>query len=197
MVLRRGQEFDLLTVKRLGLVRDSMAIAWVDCYREFAQQAGLKPDPETEAAIRRAAAMPYEVRQDLLEGASETLAWLYGAGFEVTIWTAGDQEVQSRKVLESGLAHLVHRRCIVLDKTPERLTHHLGDRDPARTFVVGNSVYSDIRPALAVGIPAFHIPRETWAYDRGDLDLTNPLYQRVERITDLPAALRNRFRHAV
>lgn len=197
IVRQLGQEHDVAAVKRLGLVRDSLAIGWVECYRELCGRAGLAADPESEAAIRRACQMPYEVRQDLLPGAAETLTWLHTAGFEITIWTAGDQEVQGRKIRESGLGHLVHRQAIVLDKTPERLLEHLESRDPARSFVVGNSLHSDVRPALALKIPAYHVHRETWAYDHAVLDIADPNYIRLETITDLPGRLSTRFKLAV
>jgi putative hydrolase of the HAD superfamily len=196
-VLKRGREHDVAVARRMGLVRDSLWTAWVECYREMCGQKGLAPDAATEEAIRRSCQMPYEVRQELLPGAPEMLAWLHERGFEVTIWTAGDQDVQSRKIAESGLAHLVHRTQIVPDKTPERLSLAMGEREPGACFVLGNSIHSDIRPALAVGVLGVHIPTETWAYDHGRLDLSDPNYHQIDRITDLPAALTSRFRLAV
>jgi putative hydrolase of the HAD superfamily len=193
----RGREKDLAVARRMGLVKESLPTAWVECYRELCAEQGIRADQATEDAIRRACRMPYEVRQEILPGAAETLAWLRDRGFEVTIWTAGEQEIQARKVAESGLAHLVHRTQVVLDKTPERLLAAMGDREREACFVVGNSIHSDIRPALAVGTLAYHVPTETWAYDHGKLDLSDPNYSRIERITDLPGALAIRFRLAV
>lgn len=197
LVRTRGQEYDLAVARRVGLGKDSLGIAWSECYREFCMGAGQEPDPEAEAAIWRSCRLPYEVKQDLLPGAAETLAWLHGQGFEVTIWTAGDNDVQSRKIAESGLMHFVHRTQIVPEKNPERLRAALAERDHARSFVVGNSIHSDIRPALAVGLPAFHVPVETWAYDHGKLDVTDPNYHQIQGIEELPPALVRRFRLAV
>lgn len=196
-VRHRGEELDLAVAKRIGLVKESMGIAWTECYREFCHKAGMEPVPDSEEAVRLACTMPYTVRQELLPGSAEMLAWLHQAGFEITIWTAGDQDVQSRKINESGLAHLVHRRAIVPDKTPDRLLAALGERELERCFVAGNSLHSDIKPALAVGVAALHIPAETWAYDHGHVDLEHPLYTRVESVSELPAVVANRFRMAV
>lgn len=196
-VFRRGEELDVATVRRLGLVRNSMAMAWVECYREFCHLAGVTPDPETESGLERACRMPYEVRQGLLSGAPETLEWLHRNGFEVTIWTGGDPEVQGRKIHDSGLQHLIHRQEIALNKTPERLLEALGDREISRSFVVGNSIHSDVLPALTIGLTAYHLPVQTWAFDRAQLDAGHPLYHRVDRITDLPEMLARRFRLAV
>ncbi|HEY3368209.1 MAG TPA: HAD family hydrolase [Symbiobacteriaceae bacterium] len=192
-IRKRGQEIDLATARRIGLGRESFSIAWIECYRELCGLSGLPADGETEAALGRACQMPYEVRQDLLPGAAGTLAWLYASGFEVIIWTAGDSDVQARKIQNSGLEGYIHRAEIVPDKDPERLTRALAGRDRRHCFVVGNSVHSDIRPALAVGIAAYHVPAETWAYDHGRLDFADPNYERLERIADLPRVLGPRF----
>jgi putative hydrolase of the HAD superfamily len=194
VVRQRGQENDVAVARKMGLVRESFSIAWVETYREFCLKAGRSVDPAAEEALWLACQQPYEVRQELLAGAAETLHWLHASGFEVTVWTAGDQAVQSRKIAESGLAHLVHRQEIVVDKTPERLQVALGARNPDLCFVVGNSIHSDIRPALALGVLALHVPAETWAYDHAHLDLSDPNYRMIERVTDLPQALGDRFR---
>lgn len=196
-VARRGAELDVIVAKRIGLVKESLATAWVECYREFCGRTGAAVDGAVEAELRRLCAMPYEVRQELLPGGAETVQWLHAHGFEVTIWTAGEVPIQSRKIKESGLAPYIHREAIVLDKSPERLLEFIGERDRSRCFVVGNSAHSDIRPALALGIAAFHIDVETWAYDHRQVDQSDPNYHRLERITDLPHLLAKRFPLAV
>lgn len=193
-VRQRGQELDVAVARRMGLVQASFGTAWTEAYREFCQLRGQAPDPAAEEAIWEACGQPYQVRQELLPGAAETLTWLHASGFEVTIWTAGEDAVQSRKIAESGLGHLVHRQQIVVDKTPERLQAAMGQRNPELCFVVGNSMHSDIRPALALGVMAVHVPADTWAYDHAHLDVSDANYRVVERITDLPTVLSDRIR---
>lgn len=192
-VRSRGRELDLATARRMGLVQESLSTAWLACYREFAEGAGLACDPETERAVRETCRRPYEVRQEVLPGAREVLAWLRSQGFEVVIWTAGEHRVQLRKIRESGLTHLINRAHVVPDKTPDRLRAALEGRDPARCFVVGNSVHSDIRPALEVGLLAVHVPAETWAYDEAELDHGHPRYRRVDEITQVPGVVAEWF----
>lgn len=196
-VARRGADLDVIVARRMGLVKESLATAWVECYREFCAVRGLSREDGVEAELRGICSWPYVVRQELLPGGPETLQWLHANGFEVTIWTAGEEPIQGRKIKESGLGHWVHREAIVLDKSPERLAEFIGDRDLARCFVVGNSAHSDIRPALALGIAAFHIDVATWAYDHRRVDAQDPNYHRLEQIGDLPFLLAKRFRLAV
>ena len=196
-VERRGRELDVAVARQMGLVKESFSVAWVRCYREFAGRARRKADPALEREIERLCAVPYEARQELLPGAAETLRWLHQSGFEVTIWTAGEEHIQRRKIRESGLTPWIHRQVVVLEKSPERLREWIGDRDPQRCFVVGNSRHSDIRPALAVGVTAYHVDVYTWAYDHLEVDEADPNYHRLRHIGELPHALAERFRLAV
>lgn len=197
LVARRGAELDVIVARRIGLVKESFATAWIECYQEFCTSQAVAPRAEVLLELRRICTWPYEIRQELLPGGPETVQWLHASGFEVTIWTAGVPEVQGRKIRESGLSPWVHREAIVLDKSPERLREFVGERDLARCFVVGNSAHSDIRPALALGIPAYHLDVDTWAYDHLKVDLSDSNYHRLERIGDLPFLLAKRFRLAV
>lgn len=190
---RRGAELDVAVARRMGLGMDALITSWTQCYHEFCAAAGIAPDREVEARLRRLCALPYEVRQELLPGAAETLEWLYTRGFEVTIWTAGDFAVQARKIRESGLVHLIHRQAIVPVKTAERLREYIGDRDPKRCFVVGNSAHSDVSPALSLGVAAFHIDVQTWAYDHVEVDRGDRNYHPLPHIGALPRAVAQRF----
>jgi putative hydrolase of the HAD superfamily len=192
-VHKRGRELDVVVATRLGLVRDSLCIAWTECYHEACTLVARRPDPGVLAEIASTCRMPYEVKQTLLPGALEMLSWLHAESFEITIWTAGDQEVQQRKVRDSGLSHLIHRVEVVLEKTPERLHLALGERDRSRSFVMGNSARSDIHPALTIGVMALHIPVESWAYDLSHLDVSSPHYHRINDRSHLLRLLSDRF----
>lgn len=194
---RRGAELDVEVARKMGLVKESLVTSWLACCREFAERAGKAVDPEVERELRRLCAIPYETRQELLPGAADTLRWLHDAGFEVTIWTAGEESIQRRKIRESGLSPWIHRQAVVLEKTADRLREYMGGRDPESCFVVGNSRHSDIRPALAVGVAAYHVDVHTWAYDHLEVDEADPNYIRLERIDELPALLAQRFPVAV
>jgi len=196
-VARRGAELDVEVARQMGLVQESLVTSWLACCREFSERAGKAVDPELESELRRLCAIPYEIRQELLPGAAETLRWLHDVGFEVTIWTAGEEHIQQRKIRESGLTRWIHRQAVVLEKTPARLREYMGGRNPARCFVVGNSRHSDIRPALAVGVAAYHIDVHTWAYDHLEVDEADPNYVRLGRIDELPPVLMKRFPLAV
>lgn len=192
-ILLAASEFDLKVSRRVGLGRDSYPSAWVACYEHFCDRAGRRPRQDERERVRAIANWPYEQRQPLVDGAAETLDLLRQEGHELIVWTAGDGEVQQRKVEESGLADRFHEVRVVPKKDSAGLRRLMGARDRARCVVVGNSAASDVRPALELGLLALHIPADTWVFDEAQINVDDPLYVRLESIRMVPATLKARL----
>ena len=103
---------------------------------------------------------------------AETLREIRGKGrYTMVVFTKGDQLEQEQKFLRSGLADMFDDLIIVSDKTPqayERLCKLFGAK-PAETVMIGNSLKSDIRPAIQAGCHAIHIPHAiTWQHEHAE-----------------------------
>ena len=120
-------------------------------------------------------------------GAAETLRALHGR-VPLALVTKGDLLDQERKIALSGLAPLFDAVEIVSAKTPEtyaRLFAALGV-DAARAMMVGDSMRSDVRPAVSLGAWGVHVPAGTaWAVERAP-DPPGSRFVRLARIADLP-----------
>lgn len=122
----------------------------------------------------------------------ETLASLAGQ-YRLVLITKGDLFDQERKLEQSGLADFFHAVEIVSDKraqTYARIFTRYGD-GPGNSVMVGNSLKSDVLPAIEAGSWGIHVPHElTWALDHADapVDLP-PRFRRVEKFAALPALL--------
>ena len=121
---------------------------------------------EIMAAGRDMLAHPIE----LLPFARETVMALSGA-FRVLLITKGDLLDQERKLAQSGLGDLFDGVEIVSDKTPTIYTtifaRHGTGADQA--MMVGNSMKSDVLPALVAGSWGVHVPHGlTWELERAD-----------------------------
>lgn len=138
---------------------------------------------EILAAGREMAAHPVET----LPQAREALEQL-AASHRLVLITKGDLFDQERKLAQSGLGELFHGVEIVSDKTPEvyrRIFERHGD-GPQRAMMVGNSLKSDVLPALAAGAWAVHIPHElTWALEHAEEPVGAPRYRRLARLSAL------------
>lgn len=106
--------------------------------------------------------------------------------------TKGDVFDQERKLAASGLAEYFAAIEIVADKTPEAydriFKRHTDGAE--RTVMVGNSLRSDILPALAAGSFAVYVPHDlTWSYEHAEEPINEPRYAKIEHLGTLAEAL--------
>ena len=112
-----------------------------------------------------------------LPGVEHTLRWLHeNTGLPLVVFTKGELLDQQHKLERSGLQHFFAHTEITSDKgEPEfsALCAKLGVQ-PAAMLMVGNSLKSDIAPALAVGCQAVYVPfHVTWQLEHAD-DIAHP-----------------------
>jgi putative hydrolase of the HAD superfamily len=126
-----------------------------------------------------------------LPGVRETLPLLAARGRLVVV-TKGDLFHQEAKVAASGLGEHFHGVEIVSEKTPEayaRVFARYGVK-PESAVMVGNSLRSDVWPALEAGAFAVHIPSEyEWDRERADTPNDQPRFARLAAIAELPGWL--------
>lgn len=136
------------------------------------------------AAGRRLLAHPVE----LLDGIGETLAALHARGSLVLV-TKGDLFHQEAKIAASGLGDYFAAIEIVSDKTPATF-HRLFDRHgvaPHETVMAGDSLRSDIHPALTAGAWAAFIPQPlAWSHEQAAVPLDHARFRQLATLADLP-----------
>ena len=139
---------------------------------------------EILAAGREMLAHPVET----LPHARETLEALAGT-YRLVLITKGDLFDQERKVAQSELGELFEAVEIVSDKarsTYERIFNRHGD-GPESSMMVGNSLKSDVLPAIEAGSWGVYVPHDlTWAYEHGEMPLDAPRFRQVAHLGELP-----------
>ncbi|WP_018898553.1 HAD family hydrolase [Rhizobium sp. 2MFCol3.1] len=117
----------------------------------------------------------------------ETLAALSDHYLLVLI-TKGDLFDQERKLAQSGLGDFFHAVEIVSDKTAvtyRRIFSKIGG-GPERAMMVGNSLKSDIVPAIAAGSYGVFVPHElTWVLEHVEEPTEAPRFRKIERLGEL------------
>ena len=125
---------------------------------------------------------------ETLPGVRETLEQL-ASEYQLVLITKGDLLDQEQKLARSGLGELFHAVEIVSDKTADtyrRLFARHGN-GPDRSMMVGNSLKSDIVPALEAGSWGVHVPHPlTWALEQAEPPGDAQRYRQIEEITGLP-----------
>lgn len=132
-----------------------------------------------------------DIGRELLSHPVETLPRVRDAlealagNYLLVLITKGDLFDQERKLAQSGLGDFFDAVEIVSDKTAvtyRRIFSKVGD-GPERAMMVGNSLKSDIVPALAAGSYGVFVPHElTWVLEHVEEPKEAP---RFRKITDL------------
>lgn len=125
---------------------------------------------------------------ETLPGVDETLAEL-AENYRLVLVTKGDLMDQERKLAASGLGELFAAVEIVSEKdrsTYDRVFARHGS-GAAEAVMAGNSMKSDVLPAIEAGAWAAHIPYHiTWAHELADAPEGNARYVSLSRIGELP-----------
>lgn len=139
---------------------------------------------EILAAGREMLAHPVETLPHVRE-TLETLA----ASYRLVLITKGDLFDQERKVAQSGLGEFFTAVEIVSDKarlTYERIFARFGD-GPETGMMVGNSMKSDVLPAIEAGSWGVFVPHElTWSVEHAEAPDQSPRFRRIADLGELP-----------
>ena len=124
---------------------------------------------------------------ETLPGAREAVEALVGR-YRLVLVTKGDLFDQERKLAASGLGELFDGVEIVSDKnraTYERVFTRHGD-GPERAMMIGNSLKSDVVPAIEAGGWGVYVPHElTWVVEHADEPEGHPRFRRIQHLGEL------------
>ena len=112
--------------------------------------------------------------------------------YRLILVTKGDIFDQERKLAASGLAEYFAAVEVVSDKNEAtyRRIFARHTEGAAHSVMVGNSLKSDILPAISAGAFAVYVPHDlTWSYEHADEPEGEPRFARVEHLGLLEAEL--------
>ena len=121
---------------------------------------------------------------ELLPGVEPALD-LLARRFRLVLITKGDLLHQERKILGSGLARHFDSVEIVSDKSAETYRRVFGTLSATgpEAAMLGDSVRSDIIPALAAGAWALHVPQAPgWSHEAAPVPADHPHYRHFDDV---------------
>jgi len=186
------REIDVQNVQRFGLSSERFPTSCVEAYETLAKESHRPVDASVVERIRHAATSVFRRRAPLVPAARSTLERLRSR-YRLVLLTQGDRAVQEKRIADSGLADLFERTEIVSQKTVDvlrRLLDELG-ADPAATWFVGNSIASDVNPAIGAGLHAVWVDAHVWEHERREdllrSKLVHPAKQLEDVLREIPA----------
>lgn len=128
---------------------------------------------------------------ELLDGVGDTIARLAERA-ELVLVTKGDLLHQEMKLAASGLGDYFAAVEIVSDKTTDTFRRLIAARGiaPDQAIMAGDSLRSDILPALDAGAWAAFVPHDiVWNHERAPEPRDHPRFRRLDRLADLPTLI--------
>jgi putative hydrolase of the HAD superfamily len=184
------REFDLLNVRAMGMSQERFPLSSREALLEVGRRHGVVVSAELSHAIERASRSVFTMKAPVVPHAPETLQML-APHFHLVLLTKGDEVVQQRRVNESGLNGWFERVEIVGEKTDAPFSQLVEQFDVAadRSWSIGNSLVSDINPALRVGLNAIWIEAHVWEHERRELSPLHPRLVTLERLEQVAQVL--------
>jgi putative hydrolase of the HAD superfamily len=130
---------------------------------------------------------------EMLPHVQETLAAL-ASDYRLVMITKGDLFDQERKLAESGLGDFFAGVEIVSEKSASTYTRAFQrfGTGPEQAMMVGNSLKSDVVPAIAAGSWGVYIPHAlNWVLEHDEEPVASPRYRRLNDLGELTPLLKD------
>jgi putative hydrolase of the HAD superfamily len=180
------REIDLRNVKKMGVSPERFPLSSVQAVVELADRHAITPTDQLRETVDRASRSVFLMKAPIVDSAASTLSAL-SSHYCLALLTKGDEAIQQRRVETSGLAAWFDRIDIVADKNEEVFTLivDLCGFSPHRSWSVGNSLASDVYPALRAGLNAIWIDAHVWEHERREGFSAHPRLQTLEHFEDV------------
>jgi putative hydrolase of the HAD superfamily len=173
--------------KQYGLGPRRMEPAFVATYERLCAARGLTPDPQLAARAAELGRSCYGTPA-AFEGALHALQRLVAVHPTVIYTQSGELEYQLSCIRGAGVVDIVNEERVRVCERKDAVAfrealHWYGVADPAGAWMIGNSMRSDINPALEAGANAILIESaDPWEYDM--VEPHGPYFHRVPSFSD-------------
>lgn len=160
------QSTDLKNVDKLGFSKERFPTSMAETYRYLCKLHGYRSEVSDEERMKAIGYSVFCKRPLLLDHAKQVLTQLHPF-YRLILATKGDRDVQQSRVEHSGLRSYFHAVYVLEQKTELEIRKIIDEcnLDIAKSWSVGNSLRSDIKPALLTGLKAIWVPHDTWVYE--------------------------------
>ncbi|WP_334077225.1 HAD family hydrolase [Paenibacillus sanfengchensis] len=187
-------EIDVAGVQKIGFVSTHFPQSLIDTYRYFCRLLGREIRLAEEDKLLKLGMSVYDQEVEPYPGMELTLELLERQGHELYLYTGGETVIQQRKIEQMKLANYFQDRIYIrrhknIDALEEILSSRTFDRK--NTWMIGNSLRTDIAPALSAGINSIYIKHPTeWSYNLIDLKKTTDTQMyTISSLTEVPSII--------
>jgi putative hydrolase of the HAD superfamily len=184
------RKLDLANVEILGLAPTRFPTSCQQACEQVSIGAGRDVDLSLTLLVYHAAERVFEQPAPVQNAARQVLESLRDS-WKTVLFTKGDATVQERRVRESGLGPLFTEIRVVDQKSSIQWFQLIEDLsvNVERSWSVGNSIPSDIVPAIENGMSAAWIPAHVWEHEAQGERPVSPRFVELKALEELPDLL--------
>jgi putative hydrolase of the HAD superfamily len=159
---------DVQNVAVLGFTRRRFGTSMMQTYRHFCR-ANNQP---TKDSVKHAIDLIHNhifIRPAKLQPFARSVLRSLKKRYRLLLLTKGTRTVQLRRISGSNLSHFFEKILVVRHKDKDTFEEILKalNAEPGNVWSIGDSITSDINPAVQSGLNAIWIPQPTWRYEQG------------------------------
>jgi len=195
-IRHKQAEIDVANVNAHGFSTVHFPQSLVETYLYFSERFNRVPIEEELQWLERLGESVYEQKVEPYPHMNETLTELQNMGHLLALYTGGVEKIQRRKIAYLRLEKYFAERIFIRqhkDITTFAAILHKEEYKPEQTWMVGNSLRTDMAPALDLGVNCIHVPALTeWDYDIVEI-VAKPrrAYLSLNSLREVPQAIQN------
>lgn len=197
-IKQKQLQLDVAAISEHGLKSDRFPESFVGTYKYYCDLTGREKKKDEIQYLRELGFKVFAIPVEPIPYMNETLQRLKEEGHELYLHTGGDEANQRRKISQLELTtYFEHRIFISEHKDTTALSDILKTikANPNVTWMVGNSLRTDIVPALEMDIHAIYIPAESeWKYNMVEVNVEHSsAFITVDSLQEVPDVIYKRI----
>lgn len=152
-IIQKFEEIDGKNMKSMGFSPDRYGKSMQETYEWFVTHSYISHSKQLEIEIKNSGDLIYSLTPDLIEGAKDLLEWC-NIRFDLVLLTRGIEELQQKKLNHHNIGRYFKLIKVVSEKGTRELEDIILEAGHrlSNTWVIGDSIKSDINPAIDLGL---------------------------------------------
>ncbi|MGZ9584195.1 HAD family hydrolase [Paenibacillus marinisediminis] len=188
-------ENDIQGVKVQGFASEHFPQSLQKTYAYFSGLTGREQSQDEWDLLWKLGMSVYKTEVEPYPGMIETLDELRDQGHELFLYTGGETVIQQRKIEQMSLANYFGDRIFIRQHKTTEALHSILEQlriDRLQTWMVGNSLRTDVVPALTNGLNAIYLkqPNE-WAFNMVEMTAQpKGAFFTIHKLTEVPQIIK-------
>ncbi|NDI35361.1 HAD family hydrolase [Chengkuizengella sediminis] len=187
-------EIDIHLVETHGFSAEHFPLSLVKTYEFFSKLTLRKLDETRMGLLKELGETVYSQDVEAYPNMYETLEKLRKSGHHLHLYTGGEDAIQYKKINHLGLEDFFADRIYITKHKTVHALKEIVDKQQFsvnETWMIGNSLRTDVKPSLQIGLNTIHIPCETeWKYNIVELNIKpKNIFYTLDSLDEVPDSI--------